>query len=51
VSRNYDAAREIHLGLDFFDASINRVAASVIGAPSMKKALMIALPDPTEELL
>lgn len=42
---------KVHLGLDFFDASINRIAASVIGARSVKKAIMIALLEPTEHLL
>lgn len=37
----------VHIGLDFFDASINRVAAWVIGARSMLKALLIALLEPT----
>lgn len=46
-----DAFSKVHLGLDFFDASINRVAASVIGARSMKKALLFALLEPTEHLL
>jgi L-rhamnose isomerase len=32
-----------HIGLDFFDASINRVAAWVIGTRNMLKALLIAL--------
>jgi L-rhamnose isomerase len=40
----------IHLGLDFFDASINRVAAWVIGTRNMLKALLIALLEPTESL-
>jgi len=40
----------IHIGLDFFDASINRVAAWVIGARCMLKALLIALLEPTERL-
>jgi L-rhamnose isomerase len=39
-----------HLGLDFFDASINRVAAWVIGARCMLKALLIALLEPAERL-
>ncbi len=39
-----------HIGLDFFDATINRVAAWVIGARSMVKALLIALLEPIEEL-
>ena len=41
----------MHLGLDFFDASIDRVSASVIGARSVKKALMIALLEPTDKLM
>ena len=42
---------KVHLGLDFFDASINRIAASVIGARSAKKAILIALLEPTAHLL
>ncbi len=40
----------IHLGLDYFDASINRVAAWVIGTRNMLKALLFALVEPTETL-
>jgi L-rhamnose isomerase len=40
----------VHLGLDFFDASINRVAAWIVGARSLQKALLIALLEPTEQL-
>jgi L-rhamnose isomerase len=40
----------IHLGLDYFDASINRVAAWVIGTRNMLKALLIALLEPTASL-
>ena len=40
----------VHIGLDFFDASINRVAAWVIGTRSMIKALLIALLEPAEKL-
>lgn len=36
-----------HIGLDFFDASINRVAAWVIGTRNMIKSLMLALLEPT----
>jgi L-rhamnose isomerase len=36
-----------HLGLDYFDASINRVAAWVIGARNLQKALLKALLEPT----
>ncbi len=40
----------IHIGLDFFDASINRVAAWVIGTRNMLKALLIALLEPAHDL-
>ena len=35
-----------HFGLDYFDASINRVAAWVIGARNLLKALLFALLEP-----
>jgi L-rhamnose isomerase len=40
----------VHIGLDFFDASINRIAAWVIGTRCMIKALLIALLEPSEKL-
>jgi L-rhamnose isomerase len=40
----------VHIGLDFFDGSINRIAAWTIGARSMIKALLIALLEPTARL-
>ena len=40
----------VHIGLDFFDASINRIAAWVIGTRNMKKALLRALLEPTAQL-
>jgi L-rhamnose isomerase len=40
----------VHIGLDFFDASINRVAAWVIGARSTRKALLLALLEPIAAL-
>jgi L-rhamnose isomerase len=40
----------VHIGLDFFDASINRVAAWVVGTRAMLKALLIALLEPTRKL-
>lgn len=40
-----------HIGLDYFDASINRVAAWVIGMRNMQKALLIAMLEPTAELV
>jgi L-rhamnose isomerase len=39
-----------HIGLDFFDASINRVAAWVIGTRCMLKALLMAMLEPTARL-
>ncbi len=39
-----------HLGLDYFDASINRLAAWVIGARNTQKALLLALLEPAEKL-
>ncbi len=40
----------VHIGLDFFDATINRVAAWVIGSRNAQKALLKAMLEPTEEL-
>lgn len=40
----------VHIGLDFFDASINRVAAWTIGTRAMIKALLLALLEPTDTL-
>lgn len=40
----------VHIGLDFFDASINRVAAWAIGTRNALKALLAALLEPTEQL-
>jgi L-rhamnose isomerase len=40
----------IHIGLDYFDASINRVAAWVIGTRNMLKALLMAFLEPTDSL-
>jgi L-rhamnose isomerase len=39
-----------HIGLDFFDASINRIAAWVIGTRNMVRALCIAMLEPTSRL-
>ncbi|MCR4413377.1 MAG: L-rhamnose isomerase [Thermoguttaceae bacterium] len=45
-----DFLGRVHIGLDFFDASIHRVAAWVIGTRAMLKALLIALLEPTARL-
>jgi len=42
---------KVHIGLDYFDASINRVAAWVIGSRNMRKALLFALLEPRRELV
>jgi L-rhamnose isomerase len=45
-----DYLKRVHIGMDFFDASINRVACWVIGARCLLKALLIALLEPTARL-
>ncbi len=45
-----DALGKVRLGLDYFDASINRIAAWVTGARATLKALLAALLEPTEML-
>jgi L-rhamnose isomerase len=47
IVRN-DALERVHIGLDYFDASINRVAAWVIGSRNTLRALMVALLEPQE---
>ena len=49
IVRN-DASERIHIGLDYFDASINRVAAWTIGARNTLRALLVALLEPGEML-
>lgn len=41
----------VHIGLDYFDASINRVAAWTIGMRSVLKALLLALLEPHSRLV
>ncbi|MCE5343032.1 MAG: L-rhamnose isomerase [Eubacteriales bacterium] len=45
-----DALQKALIGLDFFDASINRVAAWVIGTRNLQKALLYALLMPHAQL-
>lgn len=40
----------VHIGLDYFDASVNRVAAWTIGARNTLRGLMMALLEPANEL-
>lgn len=44
------ALDRVFIGLDYFDASINRVAAWVIGARNFQKALLMALLLPAERM-
>ncbi|XPE37726.1 L-rhamnose isomerase [Shigella flexneri] len=46
----HDSFDRVHIGLDFFDASINRIAAWVIGTRNMEKALLRALLEPVAAL-
>jgi L-rhamnose isomerase len=41
-----DFTQRVHVGLDYFDASINRIAAWVIGTRNMLRALLTALLEP-----
>lgn len=49
IVRN-DALEKVIIGLDFFDASINRVAAWVIGTRNAQKALLYACLQPDDTL-
>ena len=49
IIRN-DAEDRVVIGLDYFDASINRLSAWVTGVRSMQKALLCALLTPYAEL-
>jgi len=42
------ALERVHIGLDYFDASINRVAAWTIGARNTLRALLVALLEPRD---
>jgi len=45
-----DALDRVHIGLDYFDASINRMGAYVIGIRATQKAFLQALLEPIEQL-
>jgi len=49
IVRN-DALDKVLIGLDFFDASINRIAAWVVGVRNMQKALLNAMLNPWKML-
>jgi L-rhamnose isomerase len=48
VRNNFD--NRVHVGLDFFDASINRIAAWVTGTRATLKALLQVMLEPTTML-
>ena len=45
-----DALDRVHIGLDYFDASINRIGAYVIGSRATQKCLLQALLEPLDTL-
>ena len=45
-----DALDRVHIGLDYFDASINRIGAYVIGSRATQKCLLQALLEPLAQL-
>jgi len=49
IVRNH-LEHKVYIGNDYFDASINRIAAWVIGTRNTRKALLAAMLEPTEQL-
>ena len=45
-----DALDRVHIGLDYFDASINRIGAYVIGSRATQKCMLQALLEPLAQL-
>lgn len=45
-----NALNRVHIGLDYFDASINRIGAYVIGSRATQKCFLQALLEPTAKL-
>ena len=45
-----NALDRVHIGLDYFDASINRIGAYVIGSRATQKCVMQALLEPLAKL-
>lgn len=50
IVRNNFLSR-VNIGLDFFDASINRIGAYVVGTRAAQKAFLIAMLEPTSTLI
>ena len=45
-----DAMDKVHIGLDYFDASINRIGAYVIGSRATQKCMLQAMLEPLAQL-
>ena len=45
-----DALDRVHIGLDYFDASINRIGAYIVGTRATQKCLLRALLEPLAQL-
>lgn len=45
------ALDKVHIGLDYFDATINRVGAYVVGSRATQKAFMMAMLEPSDLLM
>ena len=45
-----DALDKVHIGLDYFDASINRIGAYIVGTRATQKCLLRALLEPLAQL-
>ncbi|MCC8038956.1 MAG: L-rhamnose isomerase [Bacteroidales bacterium] len=45
-----NALDRVHIGLDYFDASINRIGAYVIGTRATQKCMLLALLEPLKQL-
>jgi L-rhamnose isomerase len=50
IIRNNFLSR-VNIGLDFFDASINRIGAYVVGTRAAQKAFLIAMLEPTKTMV
>lgn len=46
-----NALDKVHIAMDFFDGSIHRVTATILGARNTQKALLKALLEPTNHLM
>jgi len=45
-----DKLDKVNIGLDFFDASLNRIGAYVVGTRAAQKAILLALLNPTDQI-